>query len=146
MKLLVLLDGSQNSEAVLGPAARLAQEAHGEAVLASVLDPLIDAAGVTAASTAEAMEQVTAQRRAYLEERAQRMGVAGKGTARVRVEQLRHGEDVPQAIARLAREEEADILVVASKRASGVKGLILGSVAQALLHVSPVPVLVVRPD
>ena len=144
MKLLVLLDGSKDSEAVLGPAGRLVREAGAQAVLLSVMDPLIDAAGVTAASTAEAMEQVAARRRAYLEERAR--ALAGEGSAvEVRAEQLRHGEDVPGAIARVAREEGADMLVVASKRASGVKGLILGSVAQALLHVSPAPVLVVRP-
>lgn len=144
MKLLVLLDGSEDSEAVLGPAGRLVREAGAGAVLLSVMDPLIDAAGVTAASTAEAMEQVAARRRAYLEERARALA-GGDAAVGVRAEQLRHGEDVPGAIARVAREEGVDMLVVASKRASGVRGLILGSVAQALLHVSPVPVLVVRP-
>jgi nucleotide-binding universal stress UspA family protein len=152
MKLLVLLDGSPNSEAVLEPAARLAGAAHARVLLLSVLDPLIDAAGVTATSTVEAMEQVTARRQAYLEEQARAFRAAAEAAAQsgdpaveARAVQLRHGEDVPGCIVRIAQEEGADILVLASKRAAGVTGLILGSVARALLRTGPCPVLVVRP-
>ena len=38
------------------------------------------------------------------------------------------------------------MVIVVSKRASGVLGLLLGSVAQGLLEVSPAPVLVIRPS
>jgi nucleotide-binding universal stress UspA family protein len=55
------------------------------------------------------------------------------------------GEGASGLIAREARERDADLVVVVSKRASGVRGLLLGSVAQALLQLAPCPVLVVRP-
>jgi nucleotide-binding universal stress UspA family protein len=55
------------------------------------------------------------------------------------------GEGAAALIAREARERRADLVVVVSKRASGVRGLLLGSVAQALLQLAPCPVLVVRP-
>jgi nucleotide-binding universal stress UspA family protein len=46
----------------------------------------------------------------------------------------------------VARERGADFLVVASKHSVGVTGLLLGSTAQALLRISPCPVVVARPD
>jgi nucleotide-binding universal stress UspA family protein len=55
------------------------------------------------------------------------------------------GGGAAEVIAREARERRADLVVVVSKRASGVRGLLLGSVAQALLQLAPCPVLVVRP-
>lgn len=54
-------------------------------------------------------------------------------------------EATAPAVARIARELEADGLMVLSKRASGLRGMLLGSVAQALLTLSPCPVIVARP-
>jgi nucleotide-binding universal stress UspA family protein len=56
------------------------------------------------------------------------------------------GESTAHRIAREAREQDVDLLIVVSKRASGVRGLLLGSVAHALLQLAPCPVVVVRPD
>jgi nucleotide-binding universal stress UspA family protein len=55
------------------------------------------------------------------------------------------GEGAAEFVAREAGERSADLVVVVSKRASGVRGLLLGSVAQALLRLAPCPVLIVRP-
>ncbi len=55
------------------------------------------------------------------------------------------GEETAPAVARVARRLGAGTLVVLSKRASGLRGMLLGSVAQGLLALSPCPVLVVRP-
>lgn len=55
------------------------------------------------------------------------------------------GESPTVRLAREARERGANLVVVVSKRASGVRGLLLGSVAQGLLESAPCPVLVVRP-
>jgi hypothetical protein len=46
----------------------------------------------------------------------------------------------------VARDVGADVVVVASKRASGLLGLLLGSTARGVLRASLCPVLVVRPD
>ena len=66
MRILVALDASQAAETTLEPAERLAREANAEVVLLSMLDPMVDAADIVADSRADAMEQKTAERRAYL--------------------------------------------------------------------------------
>jgi len=141
MKLLIALETTENDAAVAGPVSELARASGAEVVMLNALNPLTDAAEVVAPNRAEALAAVRAERTAYLE----RFGERFPG-ARTRVEELRHGEDVPTCIARVAREEAADILVIATNRASGVRGLILGSVAQHLLRLSPCPLLVVRVD
>lgn len=47
------------------------------------------------------------------------------------------------AIAEVAREVEADVIVVGTRGHTPVAGLLLGSVAQRLLHIAPCPVLAV---
>ena len=49
-------------------------------------------------------------------------------------------------IACLAREENADLIMLATHGRSGLTHLMLGSVAEKVLHLSPCPVLTVRPD
>jgi len=141
MKLVIALETTENDEAVATPASNLARAAGAEVVLVNAVNPLTDAASVVAASRAEAIAQVRAERTEYLQRFAQHFE-----HARVRVEEVKHGDDIPTCIAQVASEEGADILVIATNRASGVRGLILGSVAQHLLRLSPCPMLVVRVD
>jgi nucleotide-binding universal stress UspA family protein len=54
--------------------------------------------------------------------------------------------DIVRNINRLAREHRADLLVMCSHGHSGVKRLVLGSVAEALLHSRVRPILIVPPD
>jgi nucleotide-binding universal stress UspA family protein len=49
-------------------------------------------------------------------------------------------------IAKIARESEADLVVVGTRGRSAVVGVLLGSVAYRLLHLAPCPVLVIPPD
>jgi universal stress protein A len=142
MKLLLALEISEHDEVLVAPANALAQAASAEVVLLNVLNPMTDAGHVVADSREEAVRQVLGERRAYLDEFARRF----EPTAGIRLEQLKHGEDIPGGLARVAREEQADVLIIATNRASGVRGMLLGSVAQHLLRVSPCPVLVVRVD
>lgn len=89
-----------------------------------------------AAVTFEVSRQLTSIR-ALLDE----IGLA----AAVVVEPTEAGEETAPAVARRALSLDAGILVVMSKRSSGLRGILLGSVAQSLLALSPCPVLVVRP-
>ena len=55
------------------------------------------------------------------------------------------GGDVPDLIARAAEEVHADLIVVGTHGHGAVATALLGSVAKALLHVAPCPVLAVPP-
>jgi nucleotide-binding universal stress UspA family protein len=51
--------------------------------------------------------------------------------------------DRAEALAKLAADRGASMVVIGTRGEALVKGLILGSVAHKLLHLSPAPVLVV---
>jgi nucleotide-binding universal stress UspA family protein len=148
MKILVALDGTEKGAAAVAAAAKLAEAAGAEVLLLNVFSPWVDTAFSDAPTPKERLEAVAATRRAYLD---QQVRAFANGRARALVEELRWpvgrgSEDTAEAIARVARDRRADLLVLASKRAAGVAGLLLGSTAQALLRISPCPVLVARPD
>jgi nucleotide-binding universal stress UspA family protein len=147
MKLLVALDGSDKDAALVSQAGRLARAANAEVVLVHALSPWLDPPEATAPFLDDRLAQVRGWREAYLQEQA--TALAGVPVqVRVAWYQWPAGgpsEDAAGCLARVAGECGADLLLVASKRASGLGGLLLGSTAQALLRRSPCPVLVVRP-
>jgi nucleotide-binding universal stress UspA family protein len=55
------------------------------------------------------------------------------------------GPQPAHLIADLAREADADLIVVGSRGRGTIPGVLLGSVVQRLLHVAPCPLLVVPP-
>jgi nucleotide-binding universal stress UspA family protein len=147
MKFLVALDRSEKNRAVLAPAAALARAAGAEVLLLNVYNPWVDTVFSAAGTPKERLKEVAADRQTYLEEQARALAELPVAT---RAEPIhwpsgRGTEEVAEAVARVARESGADVLVVASKRSGGLPGVLLGSTVQALLRLSPCPVLVVRP-
>ncbi len=142
MKLLIAMETTERDEVMLGPAGELGRAAGADVVLLNVVNPMADAIDIVAPTREEAVRKVVAERAAHLDRYAGQFDPP----ATVLVEELRHGEDEPECIARVAGQEQADILVIATNRASGMRGLILGSVAQHLLRLAPCPILVVRVD
>ena len=57
---------------------------------------------------------------------------------------LRHG-DPAEEILRLVREEPVDLICMGARGRGRVTGALLGSVSTAVLHHSPVPVVVLHP-
>ncbi len=135
MRFLVVWDGSDGAQAALRQARALAGAA-GQIDLVQILNPLTDAADVQAPSTREAMAIVSERARAE-------MGRQAPPGATQAVVLLEHGEDVPDRLLREAERLGADIIVIASRRAAGLRG-VLGSVTQQVLHDTTLPVLVVR--
>lgn len=142
LRLLVAYDGGAGGRAAVGEAGRLAREAGAEVTVLRIVDPLVDAASVRAETREAALTVVIQEMQEDLAGALADAGLpAGSGT----VERLPHGEDIPGMLARVAAERAADMLVVGSKRASGIRGLVLGSVTQHVLRLGPCPVLVVHP-
>lgn len=74
-----------------------------------------------------------------LAERVRRAGAAG-----VTASSLRRGGKAADALGDLAEELDVDLLVVGSEGHTGVKRLVLGSVAEHVAHRAPRPVLIAR--
>ena len=141
VRILVAYDGTEGAREALRVAHDIAHPAHGELIVCRVLNPLVDAANVVAATTAEAMEQVEARVSDEIDEALDGFDA----TATVRIESVGRGEDVAEHLVRVAAEEGATLLAISSRRASGLRGALMGSVAQEVLRLSPCPVVIVRP-
>jgi nucleotide-binding universal stress UspA family protein len=61
-----------------------------------------------------------------------------------RMEVLRIGTDIPATVAEYARKHAVDLIVMGSHGRTGLRHLLLGSVAETLMRTAPCPVLVVR--
>ncbi len=140
MKILVAYDGSEGAQRAARAAADVARPAGASLMLLHVLDPRFDATEVQAPSRSEAMAQVSQRREAE----ARDFATGLLDGVRVRVESVERGEDIAEAILRVADEEGSDLIAIATKRAGGVAGLVLGSVMQQVLRDADCPVLVVR--
>ena len=142
LRVLVAYDGNVGGTAAVHEAGRLAREAGAAVTVLRVVDPLVDVASVRAATREEALRIVTERAE---EELAGVLEAASLPADAASVAPLPHGSDIPTYIDRVVRERGFDMLVVGSKRPSGIRGLVLGSVTQHLLRLGPCPVLVVHP-
>ncbi len=138
-RILVGVDGSTESRAAAGYAARLAQATHSALEFAYVL-PAINETGIGGATTMPAWQtEETDRARVLLQEMSESVP---RPNTPVETSLLEGG-----AAHRLAEEaRRADIwLVVVGHRGRGaVERLLLGSVADQLTQISPKPVLVFR--
>jgi nucleotide-binding universal stress UspA family protein len=133
-RIVVALDGSTFAEEVLAPVSQLAHIFSAELVLLRVLEPAHPGRGdfVSEAEIAAARE--------YLAQTVERLHPAERVLVQVRI-----GAVAP-LIARVAREESADLIALATHGRTGLARLTLGSVATATLQRAGVPVLLVRPS
>lgn len=142
-KILVPLDGSQLAERALGPALQLAGE--GCQVLlvrvpirAQMFIPAEGGYGLLYPERVEAQAQAEAL--TYLQEVQAARAAGGQSSVRVKVVE----GDVASGVVDVAREENADLIVMSSHGYSGLTRWVLGSVAEKVLHGAPCPVLVIR--
>ena len=140
MNFVVAYDGSDGARRAAQETVPLARATNGALVLVHVLDSRVAAAGVQAPSTDEAMKVVIQTAEKEAGDFAQGL-MAG---ARVRVEVQDRGEDRAEAIIRIADQEQAGAIAIATRRAGGLTGSLLGSVTQQLIRDSHRPVLVIK--
>jgi nucleotide-binding universal stress UspA family protein len=139
-RILVPLDYSPLSEAVLSPAGELAEALGAELILLSVT-PLLMTADLH--GTGYVAYDVAADRQArqgYLEGIATRLREAGHAV-RVREEFGLVGAVIDD----VGREEGVDLIAIATQGRGGATRLLMGSVATGVVQRATVPVLVVRP-
>ena len=134
-RILVGFDGSGESERALDLASDLAKASSGSLIVQHVISIGAEAYA-TGAVDVEAIEAAVG---AMLDAAVERMRAFGVSATKV----LSRG-DVAATILREAEERGVDLIVVGSLGRGRMARVLMGSVADKLVHAAPVPVLVVR--
>lgn len=144
-KVLVPLDGSDMAECTLSHLKSLFKDGSvGEATLLNIVTidiPWGDLEGGNFDLNA-LREQVFAASRKYLSETESRLSSHG---IKVKTESLEANRPA-DAITDYARKNGMELIIMATHGFTGLKKLMLGSVASGVLNQSPVPVLLIRPE
>lgn len=138
--ILVPIDFSQHAESVLEWAAHLAREHGSKLVLLHAYHLPVDFQQLEGAYLPpDFWTQVKADAAANLEREAAKLREAGLDVETV----VREGYPAT-AIEEEARARHADLVVIGTKGHSGLKHLLLGSVAERVVQKAPCPVLAVK--
>jgi nucleotide-binding universal stress UspA family protein len=131
-------DGSEQADGALPYAKALAQQQKTTLIIVHVIEKYVSEKP-SALSVYADEEQVTEK----LNKLVARISDEGVTTDLKIVTHV--GPQPAHTIADVAREAGAGLIVVGTRGHGAVVGLVLGSVTQRLLHVSPCPVLVIPP-
>jgi nucleotide-binding universal stress UspA family protein len=132
-------DGSDHAERALPYVKDLAREAGAAVTIVHVVER-VEAAGAVGGS--RRADEAEIQRR--LEELTAELSQEGLRASLIIRGDV--GARPAHEVVAVARDADADLIVVGSRGLSSISGLLLGSVAQRLLHIAPCPVLVVPPE
>jgi nucleotide-binding universal stress UspA family protein len=143
-RIVVALDGTEQSERSLGPALALSATDDVQYTLVRVVQPLpppmVTPVGLYPPTDRDTIEQLAEQAGSYLEKVAG--GLRAQGLAvETRVLVGRAADEVVG----LAEKDHAQLIVVGTRAARGVDRLLLGSVADLVVRGATQPVLVVPP-
>jgi nucleotide-binding universal stress UspA family protein len=132
-RVLVPLDGSELSERALDFLISWPGAGAMEYVLLGVVAPIaVELGGTTAFADVRARLEAAADR------------VRARGAASVRVQAVEAGDPAP-AILGAVREQRADVVAMTTRGASGLRRLAVGTVADAVVKASEVPLLLLTP-
>lgn len=143
-KIVVAVDGSSTSDLALGEAIRVAAPGGATVLAVYVVDagmPMLDAGYYDPSLLQKAFEE-SGQR--ALQAAAQRLAAAGVAHETRLVNEAPVPGDIGASINEAARQWGADLLVIGTHGRRGVRRLMLGSVAEAVIRQSTMPVLLVR--
>jgi nucleotide-binding universal stress UspA family protein len=145
LKILIAVDGSEYARRALETVARLAQtNPEVEATLLNVrmgaiLEPLLanDYSMITIQKLDTEQEL---QQTAVLEDSSRQAAELGLKV----VESIRAYGVIPHEIVRTAQDRRVDLIAMGTRGMGALKSMLMGSVAQKVLHESAVPVLLVK--
>jgi nucleotide-binding universal stress UspA family protein len=141
-KLLVPLDGSALAERAVPHAEEIARASGAEILLLqSVSMPMPVVPEAVLVADARIMEEATRAAAEYLERTAAPLRAAGLNV-RVAVDD----RPATDAILHAADVEDADLIVMSTHGRSGISRLVMGSVAESVLHASGRTVMLVKPE
>ncbi len=138
-RILVPLDFSESSYKALAYASALARQFEAKITLLHVVQMTYMVGEYGAIELPELEVQLTTSARSKLESVAREKVPAGQVDGTL----IRVGPAVPE-IANTAKETNADLLVISTHGYTGLKRIVLGSVAENVVRHAPCPVLVVR--
>jgi nucleotide-binding universal stress UspA family protein len=138
-RILVAVDGSENSERALKTAIELARKLDAELLIANVLEDYGNAAKIWKKHD-PIVKAVEKEHDVLLKK--YRAVVAKQ--LQTKVETIRAEGHAVEQILKIANRRRASMIVVGSRGLSAAKGIFLGSVSHKLVQLSERPVLVVR--
>ena len=140
--ILVPIDGSETSMVAMKEAIKIGKALNSKITVVQVmaLDPIIADLYVKAGQTNELIERTRTYLLDILEQAKQQFLQEGLSVET----KLLEGFVVHEEIIQAAQELNADLIVMGSHGRTGVRKLVLGSVAQKVLGESHIPVLIVR--
>ena len=141
--ILIPLDGSDRAEKILPHAKEIAHKFGSELILTQILLPIYRMSDAHNSSyfhlLQREMDAMESGARSYLEGLKEELHKEGI-SATIRIES---GEAV-QAILRIAREEDVDLIAMGSHGRTGLPRIFFGSVAAGVLHGTDRPLLIIR--
>ena len=139
-KVLVPLDGSRFGEQAIGAVARFTGADRREVVLLQVVAPVNPAPLLRDDSVARrSVETRYSKANAYLDGVGKRLGLRG-----VPARTLVRSGDPAEEILGCAKADGASLIAMSTHGRSGLRRTLFGSVAEAVIRSSPLPVLIVR--
>jgi nucleotide-binding universal stress UspA family protein len=134
-RIVLAVDGSEPARRAVPVAADIASRYGSEVIAVHVLEKQIGRGGPVALETTEEALEIAHHAAKLLKD----AGVSARAVA----ESVIIGK-VAQEIMDVAASEDAGLIVMGSRGMSDWQGLLIGSVAHKVVHLSSVPVLIVR--
>lgn len=143
-KILVPVDGSSTANQALDEAIKLAKALGSTIEVLHVIDNshLFYDTGISAA--ADVHGTVVDAGKTILEQAGSRVTSAGLRSQTRMVEDPVAPGDIPGAILKAAMDGKAELVVIGSHGRTGFRKLVLGSVAEKVMHQCPLPVWIIR--
>ena len=143
-RILVALDGSETSMKALTASLNLARQGGGRVRMVHVVEELAYLGGFDpyGASSGDLIKVIRENGAKVLAN-----GLAAAQSAGVEADTVLYddfGVRLPEAVADEARQWNADLIVVGTHGRRGIGRVLMGSGAEQIIRLSPVPVLVIR--
>jgi nucleotide-binding universal stress UspA family protein len=140
-RILVPLDGSEHSEAILPHAAEIARQVGAELILLYVIPGLApEFTGASPIPGLKAVQDAEAEMKGYFKKLC-----AGLDGQDLRATYMVRAGPVPETILEVAQFMHAGLIAMSTHGRTGAQRMLLGSVTDQVVRASPLPVMVIRP-